>query len=240
MQTEHKKPPLIVFSGGLDSTQMLVHALNEGNVYTCYFEGGQSENKIMAELAARKKIMEEVQKRTQHRIISDTIVKMPRHFDPTTIVETFASGIQKSKLHYIESRSWTQPFQWLFSLTRIADGKYHDHVQMGYVATDGITMHLHDIVTAWNAIQNFSSKMPVALKFPMIHWTKRHILRDIPQALLDMVWVCELPLDEWTDKEVVYKPCTECASCLDHQMHLWSSNFHQRGAVAKEVQNKEA
>lgn len=224
------KHPLIVFSGGLDSTFMLWQALKEGDVHTCYIKGRQYGHKIPLELAAREKIIAFFQEKTGNKVLTDTIVDIGHRVEIS------------QKLHEDETRfrswnndvpdvAWGQAYMWLFGIIHVSDGRQHTKVCFGNVMGDQISMHLHDMKAAWNHIQEFTKKNSIPLEFPLAYIPKDNILLDLPTEILPHLWVCELPY--LSSALGVWHPCGSCAACntmrktIMHWEHVHEKDFRQ-------------
>lgn len=218
------KLPLIVFSGGLDSTYMLHLALSEGDVHTCYIQGNQHTYKIQSELKARQEIIRQLEELTGYKVINDTIVDV---FGTEMISRVQQTDQYQNKYHknnYPEDAIFQQMFVWLFGLTMIVSANKYSDVRMGLVMGDDISSYLQDIQQAWKSTQTFTSSQPTELTFPLRHVSKRRILREIPKSVLELVWVCELPIPN--SEGTQYSPCDECISCRTHVMYLADYRIH--------------
>lgn len=186
------KCPLILFSGGLDSTALVYRRLQEGPCDVMYADGGQSVFKIQAELKARRKIIEYLNTVCPYKVRQD--YRIDQH----------VSLASSPDLRY------SQPAAWLFIALMIADPSKHSSVQVGYVYDDGgFCRWLPNIERAWVELQSFSRwGGPIPLEFPLIDIPKVQLLAAIDPELINMIWVCEQPkYDEPT------KQCGKCGPC---------------------------
>lgn len=208
------KHPLLVFSGGMDSSYMLWKQLEQGDVYTCYIKASQSQDKIPMELAARKKIIRFFESKTGNRVISDIIVNLGNSFlvketDPTD------GSTKRSWNNVIPDHTFGQAPLWQFGMQFAADGTRHSKICMGVVMGDQISMHLGDLALAWQHTSAFSRYEPVPLEFPLMHKSKDAILREMPLEIIRDLWICELPAQAGDDvpDDVQFVPCERCAAC---------------------------
>lgn len=183
----HKRS-LLLFSGGLDSSYVLYnHArLGEG-CDLLYIDGGQAAGKIEMERIHRDKILDYLY--AEYRVTyTDHIVNGPN----------LAGG---------KSIAWSQPFPWLYGALFKVDPDVHSSVEISYVMGDEMSTHIDNLVAAWNALWPVVKIGPVVpLTFPLRYRSKSTILRDIPEKLYRLTWVCEAPKEK--------KPCHNCAACI--------------------------
>lgn len=208
------KHPLLVFSGGMDSSYMLWKALEQGDVYTCYIKATQCQDKIPMELAARKKIIAFFEKKTGNRVISDIIVNLGnalivKETDPTD------GYTKRSWNNIIPDHTFGQAPLWQFGMQFAADGTRHSKICMGIVMGDQISMHLGDLALAWQHTSAFSRYEQVPMEFPLMHKSKDSILREMPLEIIRDLWICELPAhaDDDAPDNVQFVPCERCAAC---------------------------
>lgn len=231
MREENRKP-LVVFSGGMDSTYVLWQQLLLGDVYTCYIRGAQSPLKVPREMEARRNIIAFLQKLTGNIVISDTIVKLGKNgFAVETEINT-GRYYPRHENNIMPDHSWNQAHMWLFGSLYVSDGmKYHSKLMIGNVMADDINSHLDDQIAAWDHLQLFSKHHPIPLEFPLRYTSKDYILRRMPIELLELVWICELPdtpksftlSGDGTMGEVKQiKPCNRCHACVTMLQTVWA------------------
>lgn len=208
------KKPLLVFSGGLDSSYMLWRALQQGDVYTCYIKAMQCQDKIPMELAARKKIIAFFEKNTGNRVLSDTIVDLG-NFINVMEKDPLDGHTRRSWNNLIPDHTFAQAPLWQFGMQFAADGTKHSKVCMGIVMGDQISMHLGDLALAWQHTSAFARYEQVPLEFPLMHHTKDRILKEMPLEIIRDLWICELPVAAGDDQpdDVKFVPCERCAAC---------------------------
>lgn len=215
METNNKIP-LIVFSGGVDSTYMLHAALLKGDVWTLYVNGAQGELKAKAEIEARKKILKWfADKHTagdlKGQVLEDYVVKIEttgtvhRHYN----TEPSYWGV----MYDYDSRrtKFNQPLQWLAGINFVVNPLKISEIQLGYITGDQMALHLHDLTAAWGSLMEITHEDPVPLTFPLKYFNKRKIFGYIERELLDMTWVCE-PTNHKG------QPCQVCDKCREYEL----------------------
>jgi hypothetical protein len=172
-----EKRPLILWSGGLDSTFLMYQQLLNGPVDYIVMDGGQSRSKIRMEEEARTKAL---------NWFAAQGLPYPHQLntaDPMTLAKM--PGI-----------SWSQTIPWLIGALYAADHRKHHSVMIAYVIGDE-PVHLKDVFSqTFEGLQRISKHGdPVPLCFPFLDGfvNKRRILHEIPRGLLECVWYCELP-----------------------------------------------
>lgn len=187
------KIPLILFSGGLDSTALLYKQLQIGPCDVMYADGGQHPIKITRELEAREKIIGYLNDTCPHKVQND--YRAP-HI-------SFAQS---------PGNRYSQPAAWIFAALAVIDAGRHSELRIGYVYSDGgFCRWLPNIEAAWNNLQSFSRwHEPIPVTWPLIDIEKYQLLDQIDPELITMIWVCEQPgLDEKDE----FKQCGKCRPC---------------------------
>lgn len=213
MQTEENKDnryPLIVFSGGLDSTCVLDRAMSEYKyVETMYVIGNQHPNKSAIELDRRREIEKILKKKHPDcTIVKDTV------FDMNTAIRMFPPV--DGKLDQVTT--------WLYAAMYIANGTKHNEVQMGYLYSDSSSVFHRDMQKAWDILMNVTKHHPIPLKFPIEKFGKREVVRymslDEPE-LFNVAWWCEDPnTKEQADDHILFEECGHCVPCQTMQQQF--------------------
>lgn len=187
------KAPLILFSGGLDSTYLLACELSRGIVDTLYVDGGQSPVKVEIEKKVRAKIRAALEKKYLYKVREDTVLTIPSF-----------------------NHSWFTGFAqapaWFMAAFMTADPEKHASVNIAYVLGDEIASGTADLIRAWESLWKACRPTQdlVPLVFPTLHCRKTTMLAHLDDAVRSLIWVCELP--ESKGKRVV--PCGRCAACV--------------------------
>lgn len=191
--------PLVLFSGGMDSTYLVSYMLSvDGPIDVLYVNGGQSTKKMELELKARDQLIE-----FMNRVYPN---KIQRQYEILHAVY----------LHDGQNKKWIQPNAWMQGAFRVLDASRHTCVRLAYVKDDGahFGMHLQDIKDQWASMLKVGFQGDhIPLEFPLLHMTKLEIMEQIDKRLLPMVWVCEIPRSG--------KACQRCAPCTLANTTLW-------------------
>lgn len=206
------KRPLMLWSGGLDSTWMLWQALQKGDVDFVTVDGGQCRNKQRSERHARSRAMRWMHARTKYR----------------------AREIESQvKLHLAEmpALTWSQPVPWLIGALSVIDPKRHSSLEVGYVMGDEVNAVFEALKRTWEGLQQISKHGDtVPLNFPLGWTSKRRILENIPKGLYDCIWYCELPKKHDDPRVLLRVPCERCVACITHKTELYRySLYHTDG-----------
>jgi 7-cyano-7-deazaguanine synthase in queuosine biosynthesis len=180
--------PLVLLSGGLDSTYLLWKLLQDGPVEVIYIDGQQPDNKIQMETFAVRKVIEWCNENSPFSVVRYT--KVTCH---TT--------------HLSHDHKFGQPIAWMLGAVSFATGKDHSYVAMSYVAGDQIACHIPDMEAAWKLLSSIVSHYPVELRIPLKFTTKDKIWDEMPKALRKLTWTCETPTDD-------FEQCGRCVACL--------------------------
>lgn len=247
--------PLVVFSGGLDSTFLLYKTLLDGNVETCYFDAGQHFYKVKAEMLARSKIVTILERITGNRVMKDTFVRFPP--PEVKVLHHYSTGHSTDfGRENIPNGTWGQAYLWMFGLLKVTDPHLHSKVRMGYVMGDEIAMHYDNLKLAWRSLQAFTKHVTLELEFPLATMLKESIVRDMPHDVMKHLWHCELPIIERTssdgsidrtpslivfdpetrseEKELTYVPCKECVPCRTKMKYafMWEHDHRDHETLA--------
>jgi 7-cyano-7-deazaguanine synthase in queuosine biosynthesis len=198
------KRPLLLFSGGLDSTMMLNLALRETDVDVLSSDCGQHELKLQAEKLARQRIIRWMD---VDRAVGDD----ERRF--TVRDRTNFVGVNFAMAPGMVS---SQAPAWLFAALHTFDPNRHSEVRIGYVLGDDALAYRHEMQEAWKYLSLLSKRETVPLVFPLISYRKSQFLKWLPADLLDLIWVCEIPY--WQGTTIVQ--CGRCNPCQRHQMEM--------------------
>ena len=195
------KRPLVLFSGGLDSTFLLYdHLKKERSVEYTYIEGGQCKYKIGAEKETRNRI---------HRWLMNSIPEGANYL----IRECSPGNYEMRDFSFGGARdvSWSQPIAWIIGAMMKADPERHSCVEVAYVIGDEALQLIESMEAAWNALWKICKQGEVVpLKFPLRVMSKTKILEQMPGELYALTWVCETPEFNHLDGST---PCGRCRAC---------------------------
>lgn len=192
------KIPLVLLSGGLDSTFAFYREMVKGNCDVLYVDTNVMQKKRKAERLARENIVNIVEKLTGNRVLE-------RHF--VDVTDTYKYGI--------EAKAFEQPIMWLTGAMVKVKPSRHSKVVISYVVGDQILSELHNLHKAWEALGVVTKAEQVPpLEFPLRFHTKLMLLEEMPKELIGKTWTCEIPGTTNEDGHMVYDECGECIPCL--------------------------
>ena len=208
-KTKKQKKPLILFSGGLDSTYALICALQISSVDLLIVKSTRLPPGQYAEELARNAIIDRIKKDTasgklRYGIDNIHVVDLNIGFGSMIIGEKFA------QLKY-----------WIFSALEVVNPEVHSHVYVGYVSGDGIAPHIHDIKKTWKHLYKVTKIGKVKISFPLLYLSKQDIVNNLRHSVnedyLRMAWYCEFPneitVGKGKNKRKEFIACGKCMSC---------------------------
>lgn len=197
---QHENPvPLVLLSGGLDSTFLAFKLLKETDIDILYVEGRQDPNKAKAEKRALETIIPTLKANSDFKIVNCFIAK---NVDLGFIRMQFA-----------------QPTYWLFSALHAYNDKIHSKVCMAYINGDGISSSLPYLKKAWDNLAAVVKFKAVPLEFTLELYTKLDILNLLPKEYIDNSWSCELPVvDDVIQNVPQFEPCGKCPACITRKV----------------------
>lgn len=198
------KRPLLLLSGGADSTYVAYLMAKEGKSFDIlYVDCGQSRRKIKGEQAAIALILGYLQDKFPELGCS--------YYEPDskTLMAT-APGIR-----------WSQTVPWMIGALEVANPERHSEVLIGYLGTDSNASCLHEYEAAWNALWAVSKDTDlVPIKFPLKRMNKIAVMADLPHDLYKHTWVCETPRSVYVLGYELSEvdPCGRCAACVNRKV----------------------
>lgn len=209
----NNRVPLILFSGGLDSTYLLQKKLQQGDVEVLYVRGVLHEKKMEMEQERREKIIEFLEKETGNKVRKKHMIDLgPMPFGN------------------MEDQAFTQPPMWMLGALMVSDVRKHTELLIGYVSGDQVMPVLAHIQSAWDQLQHICKQHAhVPVDFPLRFDSKIHILHHMYPDLMRLVWWCEMPKTRHYSNPTSYllpdveaedkgkiRPCNRCEAC--HRM----------------------
>jgi 7-cyano-7-deazaguanine synthase in queuosine biosynthesis len=184
---------LVLWSGGLDSTTMIKHLLDQGHIVDAiYIEFKNNEHKTIRELKAIESL---------RNIFFD---RNPRFkFLGTAISTDFL--IADGNIDFKQAPVFIAGI-----MCTISTEKY-DHVAIGYVAGDQIISWLDDLTTIYNSYHGMFSRQTSVLPnlvFPLKKWLKEDNVSFLGDMIPYVTW-CENPNE--SDNCGVCTPCKRMA-----------------------------
>ena len=201
MRISPTRVPLILASGGLDSTWLLYERMQHTDVDILYVRNPQDEAKAKVEMRALAKITDWLERAMPHRV---------RNFYVSTLGESNTS----------DDTRHAQVLSWVQAAMLVGSSRHHTSVEIGYVQGDTVAQKLPDIIRAWDALKSILKLNPVDLVFPLAYVPKSEILRAMQSELLALVWYCDYP-GSLEDGSPLPPPCNECPSCIRHQGEVY-------------------
>jgi 7-cyano-7-deazaguanine synthase in queuosine biosynthesis len=203
--TEDKrtKNVLLGWSGGLDSTRLILHYRSLGwNIDAIYCILKNNPEKTERELAARKAIMEQY----FHDWVKPAFNLRHGH----TSIDLGAVW---------RAPSFSQVVPWLLTLfMNVAED--HDEVALGYICGDDAISYLDEIKAVWNSFNGISKFQLPPLVFPLMKKTKPEIYWEIPEGIRGLTTWCES-----ANKEDNCGECIPCRKMLFYELRESSAKI---------------
>jgi 7-cyano-7-deazaguanine synthase in queuosine biosynthesis len=210
---------LVCWSGGCDSTMMLLHLIQQmTDGCTCAHKWHEiraitfKHPQLWAEAEqahARQQITEQIKQRFPGVHLQQNVISMS--YSEACIDGDIPNGL-------------TQPQFWL-----IAQSYLHqdEDLYIGYIRGDDALSRLHQIETAFYALQQIGGKTGKLL-FPLntSGWGKVEIINMLREwGVYDLCWYCSHPKNG--------KPCGYCTSCLTHGAARWRIEQFDHKSIEK-------
>jgi len=206
-----KKRPLILFSGGLDSSHLL---WNNPTADTLSIELVSSYDKVKWEKAARERVIGYIKHVNKER---DPDFWPGRNF---TTEYSITANTNPNHLN--------QMAVWFNKMFEYADPSMHSSVMIGYTGGDCAIPDMAYLTTAWDSLWKASrirtyKDMP-PLEFPLAQWSKAEQVRHLPDELISRTWSCEAPFNQNGIECGVCLPCRTkfAALLLGNKTHVAS------------------
>lgn len=219
-----KRIPLVVFSGGIDSTLVLLTELSKSTCDTMYVKWRQSEAKIGMELEARRKIFELIANDENIlNVQADYVVRGG---------ECLAQYYQLNQhdkdgreIDLIPNMPFPQPFSWLAHAVSVINPKHHSKLVMGYITGDQAMVIRHELEMAWKYLQLVCrpADEPLPIEFPLKWRDKKRVIQEYApefSGYLEHTWYCETPdeVREIATSKTTHIPCGRCKACENTSM----------------------
>ena len=190
------KRPLVLWSGGFDSTCLVIDKLREGeHIDIMYVNLDNNKHGQSFEKKAIKKM--------------SALIKEANL--PGKIISEFDFGY-----HAITPNKavFAQPALWLQAVSFIVDPKVHSEINIAYVKADDIWHYKTELQNLYGAMLALTCHDDeiVPLKFPYEWQTKADLLDNLEsfvyyKQIMKLVYYCESGTKE---------PCGTCTSCMRH------------------------
>jgi hypothetical protein len=188
--------PLVLFSGGMDSTMLLQELLQSMHVYTFYVEANQHPHKVTREREARDNLRRMFYDRYDYGIQDDFEFELNEVFVQTN------------------NYAMVQPISWLTAALIKFDPSRHSGVAIGYLLGDQAPAFRREMEDFWRSgwalLRGMQEPAP-PLWFPLLDhgYTKYEVLKRLSHDLMSNTWVCENP--HKYDNQIV--ECKHCKPC---------------------------
>lgn len=212
-EQQDSRVPLVLFSGGMDSTYLVQWLLEYSDVETLYVEADPHPYKKIKEQEARRKLFALFEKYYKHKVVQDH-----RH----SLSGTYSTH---QRLYGIQQISW------LTAALAVYDADRHSVLNIGYVLGDqapAFRQYYEAFWAAgWTMTRGVLSPVP-PLVFPILNHqlTKYDVVDRIDKRLVTSTWVCETPhqVGEGAHKRI--KACKTCRPCrlLKHTVQDWEDS----------------
>lgn len=186
----------VMWSGGKDSTYLIMKALEAGELVTgLYVQVENNQNKVGSEIKALEALTWEIQN------------LYPKQFEVKTI-----ASVDLAETYDVK---WGQPVIWLFAASYVVSSEKFKSLQVGYILCDGIISYLDDLKSLWKMMAGIVRRdEPVPLEFPLWRTDSGtikdyfHYHNDLKQHLV----FCENPVEG--------APCHYCDKCKVEGLHF--------------------
>lgn len=193
--------PLIVWSGGMDSTANIIHHFgNKIPFETCFVKLDNNIRQQKSELAARKRILKRLTK------LYDGNYHIKDH-----VIEPFGEVTGRQNYKLIQAKLWIDGV-----LMGMDISKYNEII-FGYICDDQFWHIAHDV----KKLYKISCKLMDCNTFPKLsypfEWHRKDMLYrdfykfdDRVREIFDMIWTCEAP-------KRIGVACNECSKCMEQK-----------------------
>lgn len=236
-ECEKRANTLIIFSGGLDSTLLLLNKANEISgteevIYTAYLDTQYlNDEKKTEELKARKRIIKKI-KKDYNVLIEDIIIKI-----------NGSKGICYNKLDDYDfshdrringqSMLWSSLVMNILPSIVIADLE----IQFGHLLDDQFShmtaTMIKDTIESWS--RNLYGGNKITVTFPLILNNKSlniYSMMNLYPDYMKLTWSCEIPDSG--------KPCGKCVPCITRNISLIKTAIDFGGSeldISKKLSN---
>ncbi len=231
------KKPLLSFSGGLDSTALLLMEADKKKPIDTFYvsTNNNSYAKRMIEQARRKRILEKVAKRFDI-VINDSVLQLDTSATFSKY-DTFYVGNEWSTTGCITREAkFTQPMLWLQGAMTLVQPSEHSEVMMGYVGGDQMIYYLERFANVWDSLfPILNNGDHVKLTFPLhfvykvdlLPWYNEHL------DIFKLTWTCERP--ELGGN--VHVRCRNCVPCKRYEKEIVNSDWYQHRFRQKKIED---
>jgi 7-cyano-7-deazaguanine synthase in queuosine biosynthesis len=186
-----KKTVLLCWSGGLDSTRLACHYLEQGySVHALTVSLLNNKEKLKREEAARQVMMEVYFKTADFKLIEGLEI-----YNPLSV----SSPLRGDALRFQEFPAW------MFALVA-AVKREHDEVAVGYIGDDRVTAsYSEQMLQVWKSFESLAFENWPPLKFPLLAFNKTWAYMTLPAQLREHV--------TWCNSAQAVSFCSHCDPC---------------------------
>lgn len=212
------KNVIVMFSGGIDSTYLLLETLSQGhNVFPVFAKLENNYGQVKRETKSRDSLVEVIRKRME---AGGTFCGKPLsgHLNPLFQAMTITQGAHAG---------FQQPSMWLLAARMAVCGisvtnAIIDEVRVGYVVHDDALAFLDELRIIWNQYNRFPVNPTVyritpKLVFPLRQRWKLDLWVNLPDWVKPHLSVCE---DARTDYGAFCGLCHSCTATLQELTDL--------------------
>ena len=198
MDKIENKIPLVVFSGGVDSTALLIYYFSHNIPHaTCYAQIPNNAPQHRRELTARKRIIDKLTKIYGNYHTKDTII----------------SGVYSS----IKNPNRLSPlaYTWLWSIVYGIDLQHYSQIDFGYIRSDCFWHYAQSVREVYTQMMSITTFTPPKLAYPLEWYTKQGVYDTFYAfdknvlPVFDLTYTCEIGK---------VKPCGKCNKCIDFSL----------------------
>lgn len=225
---QNGKRPLLLMSGGNDSTLLLLKMLKFTSVDIMYIPGVQGPIKSVAEVSSIHRIInlwigyKNKYNETCENTLGEIFWINPKHASSVKLTQdTSENTIRLLNQEFRRSNhtgyvsAFGQPCNWISMLVSHSNRQCHTGVYMAYISSDSNSRTHHLLKAAFDNLSKAVHHTPLELHFPIHEFDKLEVIRRLDDVILRNTWVCELANTEQRDSVVEYTPCGSCNACLD-------------------------
>jgi 7-cyano-7-deazaguanine synthase in queuosine biosynthesis len=217
-----QKRPLVLFSGGMDSTYLIQWYLENGmDVDTLYVHASQNPDKCIKEMDARIKLFQlftELYNTRQDWVVIDGVTQSGKNARLTDVIKDYEHNLDEQFVLAVDY-SAVQPVSWLMAALIKFNHKEHSELAIGYLLGDQMPAFREEMLAAWSnlwVLLHGRNKEIPPLRFPLLDGalTKYDVLKRINKHLAAWTWVCERPATRTDDDTLsVSQSIFACGRC---------------------------
>lgn len=195
------KRPLVLWSGGLDSTALVIDELLKGDIDIAFIKLNNNDFQQYYEYKAMRKL----------RLIIDDIPELKGK-----IINEKQFGYEQINC---DKNVFAQPTLWSFAVNFLSNPDIHSSIKIAYVKYDDVWHFKHELMEFYKSTHNLlcNEEELIPIEFPYEWNTKSEIVELLEnkiiysKQILNLIYYCESNIS---------KKCGECNSCIRHKKEL--------------------